>query len=48
MFGKKDFQQLFIIKEMVRQFNLPITIIAGETVRDANGLAYEFAQWLFK
>ena len=32
---KKDFQQLFIIKEMVRQFNLPITIIAGETIRDA-------------
>ena len=39
VFGKKDFQQLFIIKEMVRQFNLPITIIAGETVREANGLA---------
>ncbi len=39
VFGKKDFQQLFIIKEMVRQFNLPITIIAGETVREASGLA---------
>jgi pantoate--beta-alanine ligase len=39
VFGKKDFQQLFIIKEMVRQFNLPIEIIAGETVREANGLA---------
>lgn len=39
VFGKKDFQQLFIIKEMVRQFNLPISIIAGETVREANGLA---------
>jgi pantoate--beta-alanine ligase len=39
VFGKKDFQQLFIIKEMARQFNLPIEIIAGETVRDANGLA---------
>ena len=39
VFGKKDFQQLFIIKEMVRQFNLPIEIVAGETVRDANGLA---------
>ena len=39
VFGKKDFQQLFIIKEMVRQFNLPITIIAGETVREENGLA---------
>lgn len=39
VFGKKDFQQLFIIKEMVRQFNLPIGIIAGETVREASGLA---------
>jgi pantoate--beta-alanine ligase len=39
VFGKKDFQQLFIIKEMVRQFNLPIEIIAGETVREKNGLA---------
>ena len=39
VFGKKDFQQLFIIKEMVRQFNLPITIIAGETMREASGLA---------
>jgi pantoate--beta-alanine ligase len=39
VFGKKDFQQLFIIKEMVKQFNLPIEIIAGETIREANGLA---------
>jgi pantoate--beta-alanine ligase len=39
VFGKKDFQQLFIIREMVRQFNLPIDIIAGETMREANGLA---------
>ncbi len=39
VFGKKDFQQLFIIKEMVKQFNLPIEIIAGETIREVNGLA---------
>jgi pantoate--beta-alanine ligase len=39
VFGKKDFQQLFIIREMVKQFNLPITIIAGETIREASGLA---------
>ena len=39
VFGRKDFQQLFIIKEMVRQFNLPIEIMAGETVRETNGLA---------
>ena len=39
VFGKKDFQQLFIIREMVKQFNLPIEIIAGETIRELNGLA---------
>lgn len=39
VFGKKDFQQLFIVKELAKQFNLPIEIIAGETVREADGLA---------
>jgi pantoate--beta-alanine ligase len=39
VFGKKDFQQLFVIRELVRQFNLPIEIIAGDTVREASGLA---------
>jgi len=39
IFGKKDFQQLFIIRDMVKQFNLPIEIIAGETRREADGLA---------
>ena len=39
VFGKKDFQQLFIIREMVKQFNMPIEIIAGETLRETNGLA---------
>ena len=39
VFGKKDFQQLFIIKQLVKQFNLPIEIVAGETVREADGLA---------
>lgn len=39
VFGKKDFQQLFIIRELVRQFNLPITLIGGETMREASGLA---------
>lgn len=38
-FGKKDFQQLFVIKELVKQFNLPIKIIAGDTVRESSGLA---------
>lgn len=39
VFGKKDFQQLFIIRELIRQFNLPIAIIGGETVRENSGLA---------
>jgi pantoate--beta-alanine ligase len=39
VFGKKDFQQLFIIKEMVKQFNVAIEIIEGETMREASGLA---------
>lgn len=39
VFGKKDYQQLFLIKAMVRQFNLPITIIEGETTRAQDGLA---------
>jgi pantoate--beta-alanine ligase len=39
VFGKKDFQQLFIIRQLVRQLNIPIEIIAGETVRETDGLA---------
>ena len=39
VFGKKDFQQLFIIRQLVKQFNLPIEIIAGETIREKDGLA---------
>src|SRR3954464_13065734 len=39
VFGKKDFQQLHIIRMLVRQLNFPIEIVAGETVREADGLA---------
>jgi pantoate--beta-alanine ligase len=39
VFGKKDFQQFLVIQEMVRQFNLPIDIVAGDTLREADGLA---------
>ena len=39
VFGKKDYQQLMIIRAMCRQFALPTEIIPHETVRDADGLA---------
>lgn len=39
VFGKKDYQQLFIVREMVRQLNLPIEIVACETIREPDGLA---------
>jgi pantoate--beta-alanine ligase len=39
VFGKKDYQQLAIVREMVRQLDLPIEIIAGETIREPDGLA---------
>jgi pantoate--beta-alanine ligase len=39
IFGKKDYQQLAIIRQMVTQFNLPIVIVGAETSRAADGLA---------
>jgi pantoate--beta-alanine ligase len=39
VFGKKDYQQLLVIRDMVRQFALPIDILPAETVRDSSGLA---------
>jgi pantoate--beta-alanine ligase len=39
VFGKKDFQQLAIIRQLTAQLNLPVEIIAGETMREADGLA---------
>lgn len=40
LFGKKDYQQLMVIRRMVRQFALPIEIVAGETWRAPDGLAH--------
>ncbi|MGO3741036.1 pantoate--beta-alanine ligase [Kerstersia sp.] len=39
VFGKKDYQQLQVIRAMARQFALPIEIVAGATARAADGLA---------
>ncbi len=39
VFGKKDYQQLLVIENMVRQLNLGIEIVRAETVRDSRGLA---------
>jgi pantoate--beta-alanine ligase len=39
VFGKKDYQQLMIVRAMVRQMALPLEIVAGETVRADDGLA---------
>jgi len=39
VFGKKDYQQLHIIRQLVEQLNLPVRIVAGETVRSKDGLA---------
>ncbi|MCC7226455.1 MAG: pantoate--beta-alanine ligase [Burkholderiaceae bacterium] len=39
VFGKKDYQQLMVIRNMCRQFQLPVEILAHETVRDDQGLA---------
>ncbi|MBV8502143.1 MAG: pantoate--beta-alanine ligase [Paucibacter sp.] len=38
-FGKKDYQQLMVIRRMVVQMGLPITILGGETTRSPEGLA---------
>jgi pantoate--beta-alanine ligase len=39
IFGKKDYQQYLVLRDMVKQFALPIEIIPAETVRAADGLA---------
>jgi pantoate--beta-alanine ligase len=39
LFGKKDYQQLMVVRNMCRQFAMPVEIIAAETYRAEDGLA---------
>jgi pantoate--beta-alanine ligase len=39
LFGKKDYQQLMIIRNMAQQFAMPVDIVGGETQRAEDGLA---------
>ncbi len=39
VFGEKDFQQLLVIQQMVKDFNLPIEIMGEPTIREGDGLA---------
>jgi len=39
VFGKKDYQQLMVIRQMCRQLALPVDIVPAETVRAEDGLA---------
>ena len=39
VFGKKDYQQLAVVRQLVDQFSLPIRIVPAETVRAEDGLA---------
>ncbi|HQS57366.1 MAG: pantoate--beta-alanine ligase [Gallionellales bacterium 35-53-114] len=39
VFGKKDYQQLHVIRQMVTQLNMPVTIAGAETLRATDGLA---------
>lgn len=39
VFGRKDYQQLFVIRALVRQMNYPIAIVGVDTIREPDGLA---------
>jgi len=39
VFGKKDYQQLYVMRQVAAQLNLPVEIVGGETVRAPDGLA---------
>jgi pantoate--beta-alanine ligase len=39
VFGQKDYQQLVLVRQMVRDLSLAVTVVGGETVREPDGLA---------
>jgi len=39
IFGKKDYQQLLVLRQLVRQLNFDVTVVPGETIREPDGLA---------
>lgn len=39
VFGKKDYQQLMVVRQMAQQLRMPVEVVAGETVRADDGLA---------
>ena len=39
VFGRKDLQQLAVIRRMVRDLRMPVRVVAHETVREPNGVA---------
>ena len=39
VFGQKDLQQILVIREFVKQRNIPINLLVGPTIREADGLA---------